>query len=174
MKRLIFALVLLLLSFCSPVFAMDESEVVSSFQQYVDSEMAQVIPTYNGNHYNMEYADFGKANSVMKDRIGWYKATNILEPGYQIDVQKTNSLVSPPYIGTLKVKIRYVSYQTNKSKAIAEQGKNMTYSWVNTYLFNIAYQDGSWKVKSVKHDDGDQHDVDNIVNVLSCMNKIRN
>lgn len=87
-------------------------------------------------------------------------------------MQKTNSVISP-YIGTLKAYVRYTTYSRNKNKTIAEQeiridGKSSAYS----YLFTIAYQDGSWNVTSVQRD-GEQINADSIVNILSCRDEIR-
>lgn len=163
---------LLSLGFCNIVFAMDDSEVVDSFKQYVDDAMTQVSTTYDGTHYSMTYEDYD-GFKPMKEYVGWYKTTNFLEPGYKIDVQKTTSLISP-YIGKLEVKINHVTFLTNKNKDIAEAEKlvNTNCSNMNTYIFAIAFQNGIWNVTSVRSDYGELNP-DSILNILRCKDKIR-
>ena len=169
MKRIvIFVVFLLTLTFCNSVFAMEDSEVVDSFKQYVDNVMTQVTPTYEGTHY-------GLTNS--SETGGWYKSIKYLEPGYKIDVEKTNSLISP-YVGTLEVSTKTVFYEHNPNKGIASESEIINFTSSSTYKFTIAYQNDNWVVTSAKEYD---HFLDkiydsstDIIKTLSCDDEIRN
>jgi hypothetical protein len=80
---------------------------------------------------------------------GWYMEKDELPSSYSINVEKTESLVSP-YLGTAEFSVTgNTSYAKNsKEEALdATQFKN-SYAIVHRLLY--AYQNGSWVLKSEK------------------------
>jgi hypothetical protein len=84
---------------------------------------------------------------------GWKKDySELVSDAYSVDVQKTDSLVSP-YIGTLKfdTKMHFSNLQDSEKGArdtqiFADDSDPNVHNHVHTY----AYQDGAWVVKSRK------------------------
>lgn len=138
MKKVIL-LVCLLLAFCVPAYAMDDSQVVDSFRQYVQSNISLVEDSYKGNKYEVKYIKADYFSGAY-----WIKYATTLDPAYKIDVQKTNSLISP-YVGTLEVDRNTVTY-SGKTKEDAINQIGTKYSYVDNFKFTIAYQGTGWVV----------------------------
>lgn len=132
--------------YCLPVFAADDAQVVSSFKQYVSDILTQVNATYEGNNYRIAYIPL---DAVTKRPGYWIKIKRTIDPTYNIDVQKSNSLISP-YIGTLEVNTTNVFYKGYPNQQDAEATDAIDHTTGDNYKFTIAFQDEKWVVTDSK------------------------
>lgn len=138
---------LLMVSFCLPVSAATDAEVVSSFKQYASDQLAKILETYEGVHYKVAYIEPDRYSS--KPKGYWFKLTGMVDPNYKIDVQKTNSLVSP-YVATLEVNYKTLFYYDRPTKETAEAVTDIKRVSIEVYKFTVAYQDEKWVVTEAK------------------------
>ena len=132
----------LLLVMPYPSQAATDQEIVASFQQFITEQLTPIYETYKGNHYSIigphVYPDSKKQK--------WFKSKDDLDKKYSLDVEKTNSLVSP-YIGTLVIKRNDFYSESFLSYESAEAATAIRHTNTRTYTFKIAYQNGKWVLK---------------------------
>lgn len=143
MKEIILALICL---FCFNItcFA-DEQEIVNSFTGFTNNIISELQANFD------EGAKVRKA----KARNFWFKQqrTNLQA---SIDIQKTNSLISP-YEGILEIHIDCINYVTNDNSMgifnTEEEARNATipsyYSDFSYDKFIYLYQGNKWELKRV-------------------------
>ena len=141
MRKFLFAGILTALFLLIPYSAQaaTDQEIVASFQQFITEQLTPIYETYKGNHYSV----LGLSKDYSSKRQEWFKSKSDLDSKYSIDVEKTNSLVSP-YIGTLVIKIHYFSSEHFPSYASAEAATASRINDTTTYTFKIAYQKEKW------------------------------
>lgn len=143
----IMLLVSLLMFFTIPAFAATDAEIVGSFKEFASENISKALETYDGIHYKVAYIEPSKYSS--KPNGYWFKLTGVLDPNYKIDVQKTNSLISP-YIATLEVNYKTLCYYGRSTKEAAESVSNIERTSTDIYKFTVAYQDDKWVVTDAK------------------------
>lgn len=142
----VMVITLSIIGFSAPAFAADDAQVVNSFKQFCDDNIAKVTATYEGTHYSIAYQQPSKYTQRPES---WIKYSGIVDPNYKYDVQKTNSLVSP-YIGTLEVTYKTVVYKDFPTKEAAEATNDIVRYTPVVYKFIVAYQDDKWVVTDAK------------------------
>ena len=122
-----------------PVQAATDQEIVASFQKYLTEQLTPIYETYKGTH------------NILGENKYWYKQTTALTPNYSIDVEKTNSLVSP-IVGTLKIAIIRFHSDIFASIAAAEQASanKLFIDGTKEFQFIFAYQNEKWILTKVK------------------------
>lgn len=115
-----------------------EQRVVKSFDKFVADGIK--------NHKIGQETWFDAAGSP-DNRPGWYAAQEELPDTYNIDVEKTNSLVSP-FIGT-------ANYIVTESQSFrADSKEEATGAIIKGHKYSVAhrlvcvYQNGAWKFES--------------------------
>lgn len=136
----VLAMFVLLMFYCLPVFAADDATVVDSFKQYTSDKMEKVIATYTGDTYRIR---------SMQSNAYWFKVRREIDPNYKIDVQKTNSLISP-YKATLEVTFKSTFYRIKSSKDAAEVSNDIDFNSKEIYYLTLAYQKEKWVVTEAK------------------------
>lgn len=135
MKK-IFLLVMLALTICSSCFA-NEQAIVDSFKTMVSNKIAPIEATY------------ANSKPVITKHGGdniypayYTKLEEVLE--YDIDVQKTDSLIKP-YRGIVKLARIVYSYGTHYSYESAQfaSGGLVDYAWRTSIFYD--YVDGKWQ-----------------------------
>ena len=141
MRKFLFAGILTALFLLIPYSAQaaTDQEIVASFQQFITEQLTPIYETYKGNHYSI----IGPSVFLGSKKQVWFKSKSDLDSQYSIDVEKTNSLVSP-YIGTLVIKIHSVFSEHCPSYASAETATANRINNTTTYTFKIAYQKEKW------------------------------
>lgn len=135
MKR-IFLIVILALSICLNCFA-NEQDIVNNFKTMVSNKIAPIEATY------------ANSKPVITKHGGdniypayYTKLEKVLE--YDIDVQKTDSLIKP-YRGIVKLARIIYSYGTHYSYESAQfaNGGLVDYDWRASIFYD--YVDGKWQ-----------------------------
>ena len=138
MKKIILFLVVVFM-FNSICFAADEAQVVASFKEQVKTDLTPIIATYMNVAPYIQYNNFNNT----------YKKVIILCDGnYTIDVEKTNSLITP-YIGTAMFYYTKVSTQSYKDKESALNDDKYVNKDIIYFKVIYSYQDDKWAFKKV-------------------------
>lgn len=135
MKKLL-VLVILVMSFCSTAFA-NEQAIVDSFKALVNPKIVPIEQTYqNVKPIITEHKNQNGLPSY------YTKVEEVLE--YDIDVQKTDSLIKP-YRGVVKLARIVYSYGTHYSYESAQfaSGGLVDYAWRASIFYD--YVDGKWQ-----------------------------
>jgi hypothetical protein len=131
---------------CSRTIGKPTEDPVASFKQKV----GDFVNTYKQSKHE-EVFHIDRFEDVVAE--GWRKGSSELVPdSYLVDVEKTDSLVSP-YIGTLKFDTKmFVSNLQDSEKGARETQifTNTNHPYVHNHLHTYSYQDGAWVVKSRK------------------------
>lgn len=143
-KILVFCLCLLI--FPNFAFAVSDEDALASFKSYIKVELEKVKQSYEGNRYSMYFMEADK--KISRSAL-WYKQSAAINPEYKIDLQKTNSLISP-YLGTLEVKIDDTIFIAHPIKEIAASLDLINYRTYSIYIFSIAYQDDKWVITAIR------------------------
>ncbi|MBP2631268.1 MAG: hypothetical protein H6Q70_1896 [Firmicutes bacterium] len=85
----------------------------------------------------------------MHSKAYWFKVRKETDPKYKIDVQKTNSLISP-YIATLEVTFKSNFYEFKSSKDATEVSDDIYFNLEEIYYPTLAYQKEKWGVTEAK------------------------
>ena len=135
MRKLLLA-VILVLSVCGTAFA-NEQAIVDSFKSLVIPKITPIEQTYQGTK---------PVITEHKNKQGlpsyYTKQEEVFE--YEIDVQKTDSLMKP-YRGIVKLARIVYSYGNHFSYESAQfaSGGLVDYSWRTTIFYD--YENGTWK-----------------------------
>lgn len=135
MKKLLFFFILFFSVF-STCFA-DEQEVVDSFKALVEPKINTIEATYENTRPLI------KEHKTGKNFPSYYtKKEEVLE--YDIDVQKTDSLIKP-YRGIVKIARIVYSYGNHYSYESAQFASSgiIDYSWRASIFYD--YIDGKWQ-----------------------------
>jgi hypothetical protein len=150
MKKMLLIFICLLFwsfpAFAAEVSQAEDSQIVSSFNQYLNDKMAQILATYDGQHY------IHMLPSEKNPEGYWRKVDAAVNPNYKIDVQKTDSL-DTPYIATLEVTTKYRYFASRPTREAAEAATDGGYTVTNIYRFSIAYQNNTWVVTEAQQYD---------------------
>lgn len=111
-------------------------EVLKDFKQ----KIAEFVSNYSNN----------RKSDVHKLGGGWVSQYYEVANDYSIDVQATNSLISP-YTATCEFKITRHMTDFHKNKIDAELDINYTKAETLTHKHYYAYQDDEWVVVDRKH-----------------------
>ncbi len=125
----------------------EQDQAVSSFKQIVENYMKTYKQSKHEQVYHLE------GSSVANIPEGWRKAySELASDDYKVDVQKTDSLVSP-YLGILEFDTKtYVSSSTYGSQEAASQATDFPSdsSLLHKHRHTYAYQEGQWVIQSRK------------------------
>ena len=146
MKKLL-PLIFLLLLYTVPALAADDAQIIASGNQYITSTMTKVLASYHGIHYNVTWIE---PNPAAGWPGFWDKITGLVEHNYKVNVNKTGSLLLPPYIATLEVNYDTIFYQPYPTKPEAEASDKIAQTMSDIYKFTLAYQNGQWIVTDAK------------------------
>lgn len=132
--------------------ASNDAEVVASFKQYVKEEVAKALATYKEGEYQVnqyEHSTYSGREGKKIDII-WRKYRQELNSQYNLDLKKTDSLISP-YVGKVSISKNYYIYHDFPTKLEAEKDTEYMES-ITDYKFTVAYQDDQWVVIKVQVD----------------------
>jgi hypothetical protein len=117
--------------------AQSDSDVVTSFKGYV----ADYVEGYKTDRREQ----IVQSGDAMGQPVPgeWHKESFDAPQSVNIDVQKTNSLVSP-YIGVLEFSLTEHNTAIHKSKDDAENDSNFIQVLVFQHRHTYAFQDGVW------------------------------
>jgi hypothetical protein len=150
-------LTLVLLSVLSNVVYAEpsDSQVVTSFKQYVSEEVNKAISTYEPDDYRVDrYNVTTVSGHGSTSRMVWRKSYHVLHSQYTVDLRKNDSLISP-YIGTMEIPKTVRVYEDCATKEEAEKTTAINYTTTFKYKFTVAYQDNNWVVTKVQSDNWD-------------------
>ena len=120
----------------TPVLAIDETQVVESFQKAI-------------NEHFTSYDTDGRER-VAQLGGGWVKERFKPMENYKVDVQRTNSLVSP-YIAICEFTLVRAMTKFHKLKIDAENDNSFIKSDSRIHKHTYAYQNGKWVVTDRKN-----------------------
>lgn len=112
-------------------------EIVSSFKEIA----ARHVSSYQNDH-RVRVALFGRD----RWRREWFDA----EPKYSVDVQSTNSLISP-YVGIFEFRLRRYLSKMWDTKEQAEKDTTSEAIFLVKHKHTFAYQDKKWVATERKH-----------------------
>ena len=116
-----------------------EQKIVDSFREKLDADLQ--------NHKSSK--DVWPQTGSQYQEAGWYQEKVELPASYSINVEKTDSLVSP-YVGTAEFPVTgNVSYPKN-SREDALEATQFKSSYTINHRLQYAYQNGQWVLKSEK------------------------
>ncbi|TCL32201.1 hypothetical protein EV210_12321 [Anaerospora hongkongensis] len=143
MRKLSILLALFICFNINLAFASTEQDILAEFKQLAKAHME----SYKTD--SREKITFAPKETIPGTKFiteaRWIKDKYIVHEDYKIDVQKTNSLVSP-YIGVLVFKLdRYVvtSY-ISKEDAEKKEYPPIDLRWQTEHKHTYAFQDGKW------------------------------
>lgn len=117
----------------------EEQKIVDSFKEKIDADLQSHKSTKEV--WSQDQSEYVAA--------GWYGEKDDLPTSYSINVEKTQSLVSP-YLGTAEFPVTgNVSYPMN-SREEALNATQFKTSYTINHRLTYAYQNGSWVLKSEK------------------------
>lgn len=133
MKRVLFK-IFFLFFFSQTAYALDEVSALESYKSYVDGLIGKAKQVYGGN------------SCTWINHVGdeWKKIYTIWSDKYEIDLEKTKSLVKP-YVGTFDIKT-YSWVKDFKSKGGAEQAKVGDPTILQYFRLQIHYSNEEWTV----------------------------
>ena len=120
--------------------AQSDSDVVTSFKRYV----ADYVESYKTDRREQIVQSGDALGQPVPE---WHKESFDAPQNVNLDVQKTNSLVSP-YIGVLEFSQTEHSTAIHTSKDDAEKDGNFIKILVLQHRHTYAFQDGVWVPKS--------------------------
>lgn len=123
----------------------NDTEILNSFKQYVDTEMQKVFATYEGNHNRIAYQVRFDISPQENPKEVWFKSTEKINKAFKIDLQRTTSLISP-YVGTLEVD-KYTEFSSDyPTEVAAKMSFDTRYIQWDLYKFTVAYQENQWVI----------------------------
>jgi hypothetical protein len=117
----------------------EAQRIVDAFREKVDAD----LQAHKGRK------DVWPQAQTKYEEAGWYMEADELPSSYSINVEKTESLVSP-YLGTAEFPVTgNVSYPKN-SREEALEATQFKSSYTINHRLQYAYQNGQWVLKSEK------------------------
>ena len=149
----------------SGLAAQSEQEIVESFQEVAKKH----IESYNDDPRILVYHIDAILPPYGSSPPAWIKSKNIIIDNYSIDVEKTNSLVTP-YTGILFYKMQILIVK-EKTKTEAENSTKFNVnSKPKNYKILFSYQNGKWIAKEYLYQfEGNWYDAEKEESTLNRM-----
>jgi len=117
----------------------EAQKIVDGFKQKVDGDLQ--------NHKSSK--DVWPQKSDEYQEAGWLSEQDEVSPNYSVNVEKTDSLVSP-YLGTVEFPVTGSRSHLQNSKEEALEATQVEKSYSVNHRLVYAYQNGQWVFKSEK------------------------
>ena len=125
--------------------------IQTSFENYIQTELAPIYATYEGSRYSLLFL---KGDSLLGTKDGWVKTKTLLHKTYKLNVTILPSSNSPQGIFEINSST-YIYPRSSSAEAAAKQTKPLTTKG-DTYRYTFLYENNQWKLITAKSFDSVQ------------------